>query len=32
MQQNLSLSFFEEEDVLAFSESGENLFTAIKEE
>jgi chromosome partitioning protein len=32
MQQNLSLSFFEEEEVLAFSESGENLFTAIKEE
>ena len=32
MQQNLSLSFFEEEEVLAFSESGENLFTAIKDE
>ena len=32
MQQNLSLSFFGEEDVLAFSESGENLFTAIKTE
>ena len=32
MQQNLSLSFFEEEDVLAFSESGENLFAAIKKE
>jgi chromosome partitioning protein len=32
MQQNLSLSFFEEEDVLSFSESGENLFTAIKDD
>ena len=32
MQQNLSLSFFGEEEVLAFSESGENLFTAIKDE
>ena len=31
MQQNLSLSFFEEEDVLAFSESGENLFSAIRD-
>lgn len=30
MQQNLTLSFFAEEDVLSFSESGENLFTAIK--
>ena len=32
MQQNLSLSFFEEEDVLSFSESGENLFAAIKDD
>ena len=32
MQQNLSLSFFAEDDVLAFSESGENLFTALQKE
>lgn len=32
MQQNLALSFFEEEEVLAFSESGENLFTALRDE
>ena len=32
MQQNLSLSFFGEEDVLDFSESGKNLFAAIKDE
>ena len=32
MQQNLSLSFFAEDDVLAFSESGENLFTALQRE
>ena len=32
MQQNLSLSFFAEDDVLAFSESGENLYTALCQE
>jgi chromosome partitioning protein len=32
MQQNLSLSFFGEEEVLDFSESGENLFTAIRDD
>ncbi len=32
MQQNLSLSFFAEDDVLAFSESGENLHTALVDE
>ncbi|MGN1095619.1 MAG: ParA family protein [Eubacteriales bacterium] len=32
MQQNLALSFFSEDDVLSFSESGENLYNAIKEE
>lgn len=32
MQQNLSLSFFGEDDVLSFSESGKNLYTALKEE
>lgn len=32
MQQNLSLSFFAEDDVLAFSKNGENLYTALKNE
>lgn len=32
MQQNLTLSFFAEDDVLAFSESGKNLYTAIRNE
>lgn len=30
MQMNLTLSFFDEERALAFNESGENLYTAIK--
>ncbi len=32
MQINLTLSFFDEEKALIFSESGKNLYTAIKEE
>lgn len=32
MQLNLTLSFFDEEKVLSFSESGKNIYTAIKEE
>ena len=32
MQVNLTLSFFDEEKTLALSESGKNLYTAIKEE
>ena len=32
MQINLTLSYFDEEGALAFSESGKNLFTGIKEE
>ena len=32
MQLNLTLSFFDEEKTLSFVESGENLYTALKEE
>ena len=32
MQLNLTLSFFDEEKVLEFSENGKNIYTAIKEE
>lgn len=32
MQQNLTLSFFDEEAALGFAESGRNIYTAIKEE
>ena len=32
MQMNLTLSFFDEEQSLAFSESGKNIYTALKEE
>ena len=32
MQLNLTLSYFDEEKVLEFSESGKNIYTAIKEE
>ncbi|MBR2904026.1 MAG: ParA family protein [Clostridia bacterium] len=32
MQMNLTLSFFDEEEALAFSESGKNIYTALKEE
>lgn len=32
MQMNLTLSYFDEEATLAFSESGKNIYTAMKEE
>ena len=32
MQQNLTLSYFDEEKALGFAESGKNIYTAIKEE
>ena len=32
MQQNLSLSFFSEDEVLDFSSSGKNLFTALRDD
>ena len=32
MQMNLTLSFFDEEQSLAFAESGKNIYTAMKEE
>ena len=32
MQMNLTLSYFDEEQSLAFAESGKNIYTAIKEE
>lgn len=32
MQQNLTLSFFDEEKALSFAESGKNVYTAIKQE
>lgn len=32
MQQNLTLSYFDEEKALGFAESGKNLYTGIKEE
>ncbi len=32
MQMNLTLSFFNEEEALAYAESGKNIYTAIKEE
>ena len=32
MQQNLTLSYFDEEKALGFAESGKNLYSAIKEE